>query len=49
MWFFISYHIVERCWSLLKACRWVAIRYEKTVRNYLSLVKLVCIRLFIRK
>ncbi|MBS9436652.1 IS5/IS1182 family transposase, partial [Photorhabdus noenieputensis] len=33
----------------LKGNRRIATRYEKTARNYLSMVKLGCIRLFCRR
>ncbi|MCG8707292.1 transposase, partial [Brenneria sp. 4F2] len=44
-----SRNVVERCFGFLKECRRVATRYEKTARNYLSMVKLGCIRLFLRR
>ncbi|MCW1830302.1 transposase, partial [Enterobacter asburiae] len=42
-------NVVERCFGRLKECRRIATRYDKTVRNYLSMVKLGCIRLFYRR
>ncbi|CDM92150.1 transposase (fragment) [Xenorhabdus bovienii] len=42
-------NVVERCFGFLKGNRRIATRYEKTARNYLSMVKLVCIRLFYRR
>ena len=44
-----SRNVVERCFGFLKECRRIATRYEKTARNYLSIVKLGCIRLFLRR
>ncbi|AOM39813.1 transposase [Xenorhabdus hominickii] len=47
-----AYHdrnIVECCFGFLKGNRRIATRYEKTARNYLSMVKLGCIRLFYRR
>jgi transposase len=40
------YH-VELFFHRLKRCRAVATRYDKTARNYLSLVHLVCITLLL--
>ncbi|MBD2822639.1 IS5 family transposase, partial [Xenorhabdus sp. 42] len=42
-------NVVERGFSFLKNNRRIATRYEKTARNYLSMVKLGCIRLFYRR
>ncbi len=42
-------NVVERGFSFLKSNRRIATRYEKTARNYLSMVKLGCIRLFYRR
>ncbi|REF27207.1 transposase [Xenorhabdus cabanillasii] len=42
-------NVVERCFGFLKGHRRIATRYEKTARNYLSMVKLGCIRLFYRR
>ncbi|CBJ82854.1 transposase [Xenorhabdus bovienii str. Jollieti] len=42
-------NVVERCFGFLKGNRRIATRYEKTARNYLSMVKLGCIRLFCRR
>ncbi|MBS9440151.1 IS5/IS1182 family transposase, partial [Photorhabdus noenieputensis] len=35
-------NVVERCFGFLKGNRRIATRYEKTARNYLSMVKLGC-------
>jgi len=40
-------NVVERCFGLLKEYRRIATRYDKTARNYLAMVKLGCIRLFL--
>ncbi|WP_291973469.1 transposase, partial [Candidatus Symbiopectobacterium sp.] len=42
-------NVVERCFGRLKEYRRIATRYDKTARNYLSMVKLGCIRLFYKK
>ncbi|HCO1363231.1 TPA: transposase, partial [Escherichia coli] len=42
-------NVVERSFGLLKQNRRIATRYEKTARNYLSMVQLGCIRLFLRR
>ncbi|MDE1482965.1 IS5 family transposase [Xenorhabdus bovienii] len=42
-------NVVERCFGFLEGNRRIATRYEKTARNYLSMVKLGCIRLFCRR
>ncbi|RAP70897.1 transposase DDE domain protein, partial [Candidatus Erwinia dacicola] len=39
----------ERCFGRLKEYRRIATRYDKTVRNYLAMVKLGCIRLFYKR
>ena len=39
---------VERCVSLLKQCRRVATRYEKTGRNFLGFVMLAAIMIWLR-
>ncbi|EBU8907018.1 IS5 family transposase, partial [Salmonella enterica subsp. enterica] len=44
-----SRNVVERCFGALKELRRVATRYEKTARNYLAMVKLGSIRLFLKK
>lgn len=41
--------VVERCFGRLKEYRRIATRYDKTSRNYLSIVKLGCIRLFYKR
>ena len=40
---------VERCFNFLKEHRSVATRSDKTARNYLAMVKLSAIRLFLRR
>lgn len=42
-------NVMERCFGRLKEYRRIATRYDKTARNYLSMVKLGCIRLFYKK
>jgi len=42
-------NVVERCFAILKEHRRIATRSEKTARNYLSMLKLGAIRLFIRR
>ncbi|WP_291971471.1 transposase, partial [Candidatus Symbiopectobacterium sp.] len=42
-------NVVERCFGRLKEYRRIATRYDKTARNYLSMVKLGCILLFYNK
>ncbi len=39
---------VERCIGLLKQCRRVATRYEKTARNFLGMVTLAAITIWLR-
>lgn len=41
-------HLVECCFSKLKQFRRVATRYEKTARNYLSIVTLAATILWLR-
>ena len=41
-------HLIECCISKLKQFRRVATRYEKTARNYLAIVTLAAIVLWIR-
>lgn len=41
-------HLVECCFSKLKQFRRVATRYEKTARNYLAIVTLAAIVLWLR-
>jgi transposase len=41
-------HLVECCFSRLKQFRRVATRFEKTARNYLSVVTLAAIVLWLR-
>lgn len=41
-------HLVECCFSKLKQFRRVATRYEKTARNYLAVVALAAISLWLR-
>lgn len=41
-------HLVECCFSKLKQFRRVATRYEKTARNYLAVVALAAIILWLR-
>jgi transposase len=40
-------HLVENCFAKLKQFRRVASRYEKTARNYLSVVVLAAIRIWL--
>ncbi len=42
-------NVVERCFGRLKEYRRIATRYDKTARNYLSMVQLCCIHLFYNK
>lgn len=42
-------NVVERCFAKLKEFRRIATRSEKTARNYLTMVKLGAIRLFLRR
>ena len=41
-------HLIECCFSKLKQFRRIATRYEKTVRNYLSMIALAAIVLWLR-
>ena len=41
-------HLIECCFSKLKQFRRVATRYEKTARNYLAVVTIAAIVLWIR-
>ncbi|WP_434526007.1 transposase [Photorhabdus asymbiotica] len=41
-------NVVERCFGRLKEYRRIATRYEKTARNFIAMVKLGCIRLFLK-
>ncbi len=40
-------NVAERCFGRLKEHRRIATRYEKTARNFIAMVKLGCIRLFL--
>lgn len=42
-------NVVERCFAILKENRRIATRSEKTARNYLSMLKLAAIRLFLKR
>lgn len=42
-------NVVERCFAALKENRRIATRSEKTARNYLSMIKLGAIRLFLKR
>lgn len=42
-------NVVERCFGFLKEFRRIATRSEKTARNYLAMLKIGSIRLFIRR
>ena len=42
-------NVVERCFGVLKEFRRIATRSEKTARNYLMMVKMGSIRLFLRR
>ncbi|MDF7680404.1 IS5 family transposase [Enterobacteriaceae bacterium ESL0689] len=42
-------NVVERCFAILKENRRIATRSEKIARNYLSMLKLGAIRLFLRR
>jgi transposase len=41
-------HLIECCFSKLKQFRRVATRYEKTARNYLAVITLAAIALWLR-
>jgi transposase len=41
-------HLVECCFSKLKQFRRVATRYEKTAQNFLSVVKIAAVMLWLR-
>ena len=41
-------HLIECCFSKLKQFRRVATRYEKTARNYLAVITIAAIALWIR-
>jgi len=40
--------LVERFFNRIKQCRRIATRYDKLAANYLALVKLASIRLWLR-
>ncbi len=42
-------NVVERCFAILKENRRIATLSEKTARNYLSMLKLAAVRLFLRR
>ncbi|MGL5102358.1 MAG: IS5 family transposase, partial [Plesiomonas sp.] len=42
-------NVVERCFAMLKEYRRIATRSEKTARNYLAMLKLGSIRLFLKR
>lgn len=42
-------NVVERCFAMLKENRRIATRSEKTARNYLSMLKLGAVRLFLKR
>ncbi len=45
---YVQRHLIECCFSKLKQFRRVATRYEKTARNYLAVVTIAAIVLWIR-
>jgi len=42
-------NVVERCFGMLKEHRRIATRSEKTARNYLCMLKLGSVRLFLKR
>ena len=42
-------NVVERCFAMLKEYRRIATRSEKTARNYLAMLKLGSIKLFLKR
>ncbi|RAP69855.1 transposase DDE domain protein, partial [Candidatus Erwinia dacicola] len=46
---YLNRNVVECCFGRLKEYRRIAARYNKTARNYLAMVKLGCIRLYLQK
>ncbi|CTS95974.1 Transposase and inactivated derivatives [Escherichia coli] len=42
-----NHNVVERCFGCLKEYRRIAMRYDKTARNYLAMVKLAASDSFI--
>ncbi|MZG44024.1 IS5 family transposase [Dickeya dianthicola] len=44
-----KHNVVKRCFAILKENRRIATRSEKTARNYLSMLKLGAIRLFLKR
>jgi transposase len=45
---YVQRHLVECCFSKLKQFRRVATRYEKTARNYLAIITIAAIVLWLR-
>ena len=41
-------NLIERCFNKLKQFRHVATRYDRNALNYLAMVKIACLRLWLR-
>jgi transposase len=41
-------NLIERCFNKLKRFRHIATRYDRSALNYLAMVKIACLRLWLR-
>ena len=41
-------NLIERCFNKLKQFRHVATRYDRSALNYLAMIKIACVRLWLR-
>jgi len=41
-------NLIERCFNKLKQFRHIATRYDRSALNYLAMVKIACLRLWLR-
>src|SRR6185312_2713607 len=41
-------NLIERCFNKLKQFRHIATRYDRSALNYLAMIKIACIRLWLR-
>src|SRR3954465_9414329 len=41
-------NLIERCFNKLKQFRHIATRYDRTALNYLAMLKIACLRLWLR-
>jgi len=41
-------NLIERCFNKLKQFRHIATRYDRSALNYLAMIKIACVRLWLR-